>query len=108
TRNLDGILRVKDCDDFPIIICANKYDLVSERQVYTQEGKDVVRSFNCPFLEISALTRINLEKVFYTLVRQIRRYNKGNNSGNLDGVADRGTGYSNVEDSVKGYKCLIL
>ncbi|PVU86960.1 hypothetical protein BB559_006302, partial [Furculomyces boomerangus] len=91
TRNLDGILRVKDCDDFPIIICANKYDLVSERQVYTQEGKDMARSFNCPFLETSAKTRTSVDE-----------------AGNLGGVADRGTGYSNVEDSVKGYKCLIL
>ncbi|PVU98734.1 hypothetical protein BB559_001330 [Furculomyces boomerangus] len=102
------ILRVKDRDNFPIIICANKCDLDSERQVSTQEGKDMARSFNCPFLETSAKTRTNVDEAFYTLVREIRRYNKGNNNGNMGGGADGGAGYSNVEDSAQGCKCLIL
>lgn len=36
----------------------------------------MARSFNCKFLETSAKSRINVDKAFYDLVREIRRYNR--------------------------------
>ncbi|OMJ19944.1 Ras-like protein 1 [Smittium culicis] len=102
------ILRVKDRDSFPIIICANKCDLESERQVSTQEGKDMAKNFGCPFLETSAKTRTNVDEAFFVLVREIRRYNKVNNSGNANGLGDGGARNSDSDDSSNGCKCIIL
>ncbi|KAK9767821.1 RAS1 protein [Basidiobolus ranarum] len=79
------ILRVKDRDYFPIIVVANKSDLENERQVSTQEGRDLAKQFGCRFIETSAKQRINVDEAFYNIVREIRRYNKesqGPSSGN--------------------------
>jgi GTPase KRas protein len=73
------ILRVKDKDYFPVIIVANKCDLEHERQVSTQEGRDLAKNFGCKFIESSAKSKVNVDEAFYSLVREIRRYNKENN-----------------------------
>ncbi|KAK9711865.1 RAS1 protein [Basidiobolus ranarum] len=70
------ILRVKDRDYFPIIVVANKSDLENERQVSTQEGRDLAKQFGCRFIETSAKQRINVDEAFYNIVREIRRFNK--------------------------------
>ncbi|KAK3707490.1 RAS1 protein [Vermiconidia calcicola] len=70
------ILRVKDKDYFPIIVVGNKCDLESERQVSTEEGRQLARSFGCNFIETSAKSRINVDNAFYDIVREIRKYNK--------------------------------
>lgn len=33
-------------------------------------------SFNCKFIETSAKSRINVDKAFFDIVREIRRYNR--------------------------------
>lgn len=70
------ILRLKDEDNVPMVIAANKCDLESERQVSSAEGQELAKSFGCPFYETSAKTRINVENAFYQLVREIRKYNR--------------------------------
>ncbi|KAG5921720.1 hypothetical protein E4U13_002552 [Claviceps humidiphila] len=70
------ILRVKDRDYFPMVVVGNKCDLESEREVSRQEGEALARSFNCRFIETSAKSRINVDKAFYDIVREIRRYNR--------------------------------
>ncbi len=72
----DHCLRVKDRDSFPFILAGNKCDLNEERQVTTEEGQNLAQSFGCPFLETSAKDRINVELVFYDLVREIRKFRK--------------------------------
>ncbi|KAJ3732173.1 ras protein, partial [Lentinula guzmanii] len=70
------ILRVKDQDTFPVVVVANKCDLEYERQVGMNEGRDLARHFNCKFIETSAKVRINVDQAFTDLVREIRKYNK--------------------------------
>ncbi|KAI8868547.1 ras protein, partial [Ramicandelaber brevisporus] len=70
------ILRVKDVDYFPVLLVANKCDLAMERQVSTNEGRELARMFNCRFIETSAKLRVNVDEAFYGLVREIRRYNR--------------------------------
>eukprot|EP00727_Mastigamoeba_balamuthi_P001143 m51a1_g11025 putative ras gtpase (191) ;mRNA; r:412999-413841 len=93
----EQILRVKDADKVPMIVCGNKCDLEHERQVTTSEGQELSRSFQCPFLETSAKTRVNVEEAFYELVREIRKDNK----------APGKDGKSGKKKGKKG-QCLVL
>ncbi|KAF7730293.1 Ras GTPase [Apophysomyces ossiformis] len=70
------IQRVKDRDTFPMVLVANKSDLESERQVSTQEGRDLAKSFSCPWIETSAKQRYNVDEAFHQVVRDIREYNR--------------------------------
>lgn len=66
------ILRVKDLDFVPVLLVGNKCDLEAERQVSYDEGLDLAKHFNCPFLETSAKLKINVENSFYGLVKIIK------------------------------------
>jgi len=72
------INRVKDKDDFPMILVGNKADLESERQVSTQMGKNLGKDLKVFSLETSAKQRVNVDLAFHELVRIIRKYNKEN------------------------------
>ncbi|KAJ8663548.1 Ras-like protein 3 [Lichtheimia ornata] len=72
----EQIRRVKDRDSFPMVLVGNKCDLESERQVSSQEGRDLAKTFGCPFSETSAKQRIGVDESFYDVVREIRRMNK--------------------------------
>lgn len=76
------ICRVKDRDYFPMALIANKSDLEADRQVSTQEGKDLAKKYGCQFIETSAKHRINVDEAFYEVVRDIRRYNKEQDRNN--------------------------
>ena len=39
-------------------------------------GQQYHELFGCPFVETSAKARTNVDKAFYDLVREIRRYNR--------------------------------
>ena len=71
----DQILRVKDSDYIPLILCGNKCDLENERQVSRVEGEDLAKSFKAPFFEASAKNRLNVDELFFNLVKEIRKYN---------------------------------
>eukprot|EP01086_Lenisia_limosa_P008480 TRINITY_DN2_c0_g3_i1.p1 TRINITY_DN2_c0_g3~~TRINITY_DN2_c0_g3_i1.p1 ORF type:complete len:187 (-),score=73.97 TRINITY_DN2_c0_g3_i1:103-663(-) len=77
----DQIIRVKDCDKVPLVVVGNKCDLESERNVNAVEGRELAKTFGCPFLETSAKTRVNVEEAFYDLVREIRKSKKGSEAG---------------------------
>ena len=67
------IARVRLTEDIPLVLVANKLDLQSQRKVSIDEGKALAMQFGCPFYETSAALRCNVDEVFYTLVREIRR-----------------------------------
>lgn len=71
----DQILRVKDADDVPMILVGNKCDLEDERVVGKDQGQGLARQWNSAFLETSAKSKINVNEIFYDLVRQINRKN---------------------------------
>ncbi|CAN8103011.1 unnamed protein product [Discula destructiva] len=89
------ILRVKDKDYFPMVVVGNKCDLEGEREVTRQEGEALARGFNCKFIETSAKSRINVDKAFYDIVREIRRYNR-----EMQGYS-QGSGMSSGAGAVK-------
>ena len=55
-----------------MVVIGNKSD-VDIREVTPEEGKELAKSYSCPYLETSAKTRTNIEEAFYTLVREIRK-----------------------------------
>lgn len=69
----DKILRTKDTDKVPIVLVGNKCDLKDERQVKTEEGAALAKTWVCPFFEASAKKKINNEACFFELVREIRK-----------------------------------
>jgi GTPase KRas len=69
------ILRVKT-NNFPVIIVGNRCEEETERQVSKHEGEKLARSLGCSFIEASSKGGINIDRAFYDLVREIRRYEK--------------------------------
>jgi len=68
------ITRVKDREDVPMVLVGNKCDLESQRVIPTASGEALARKFgDCAFVEASAKERINVDQVFYDLIRQINR-----------------------------------
>jgi len=67
------ILRVKDRDEYPMILVANKVDLESGRVVSQEEGLNLANNLRIPYLETSAKDPpINVDQSFEDLVRCIR------------------------------------
>mmetsp|Transcript_13018 Transcript_13018/g.33213 ORF Transcript_13018/g.33213 Transcript_13018/m.33213 type:complete len:186 (+) Transcript_13018:273-830(+) len=71
----EQILRVKDCDNVPMVLVGNKCDLQDQRVITTEQGEALARKFNCTFMESSAKNKINVEAIFHDLVRQINNAN---------------------------------
>ncbi|CAO3627097.1 unnamed protein product [Mucor fragilis] len=96
------ICRVKDRDYFPMVLVGNKCDLEGDRQVSSQEGRDLAKNFGCQFIETSAKQRINVDEAFFEVVRDIRRYNKEQET--------RGHDQFGIQDApdVASDKCCIL
>lgn len=72
------ILRVKDRNQVPFVLVGNKCDLEATRVVSAVEGAELAKTWNCPFIETSAKTNVNIEELFFQLVRQVRAFNQAN------------------------------
>ncbi|CAF1315015.1 unnamed protein product [Rotaria magnacalcarata] len=85
----DTILKVKDTADVPMILVGNKCDLEDERVVGKEVGQTLARNWGSTFLETSAKQKINVNEIFFDLVRQINKRapvnkdkkSKGKNAG---------------------------
>ncbi|XP_065191570.1 ras-like protein RAS2 [Sycon ciliatum] len=68
----ERIRLAKDSDEeLPVVLAANKSDLVDERQVTVEEVTSLGKELNCPYLETSALKRSNVDEVFHEAVRLV-------------------------------------
>ncbi|GAB6018586.1 Ras-protein R-Ras2 [Chamberlinius hualienensis] len=68
------ILRVKDRDEFPMLMVGNKADLEQQRTVSTEEGKQLAQQLKIAYKECSAKLRINVDQSFYELVQIVRQF----------------------------------
>ncbi|XP_074593853.1 ras-like protein 2 [Brevipalpus obovatus] len=68
------ILRVKDRDEFPMILVGNKCDLETQRVVSQLEGQHLGQLLRVPFIECSAKLRMNVDVAFHELVRFVRQF----------------------------------
>ncbi|CAB3224797.1 unnamed protein product [Arctia plantaginis] len=68
------ILRVKDRDEFPMLLVGNKADLEIQRVVSLEEAQSLSRQLKVPYIECSAKARMNVDQAFHELVRLVRRF----------------------------------
>lgn len=65
----------KDSTDYiPLLVLGNKLDLESERQVDTQEAKQIADDWNAIFFETSAKTRQNIDYALTALIKSIKEH----------------------------------
>ncbi|KAL0120697.1 hypothetical protein PUN28_008400 [Cardiocondyla obscurior] len=68
------ILRVKDRDEFPMLMVGNKADLDRQRSVSIEEAQMMARQLKIPYIECSAKLRMNVDQAFHELVRIVRKF----------------------------------
>ncbi|KAI1339519.1 ras small monomeric GTPase [Xylariaceae sp. FL0016] len=111
------ILRVKgkqEGEHFPVVLVGNKCDLEHERAVSREKAERSAAEFQCPYIETSAKSRINVENAFFDVVREIRNYDR--NLGGLSSNNGRNGGPNGMDmmdkeggESEAGCcKCVIL
>ena len=62
-------------DHICMVLCGNKCDMESDRQVQSAEVQQIANEWDCPFYETSAKERINILEAFQALVRDIKKWN---------------------------------
>ncbi|XP_061557081.1 ras-related protein R-Ras [Phyllopteryx taeniolatus] len=68
------ILRVKDRDDFPMLLVGNKADLEQQRVISREDAQAFARENRIHYMEASAKNRYNVDEAFMELVRIVRRF----------------------------------
>ncbi|EEB18646.1 rap1 and, putative [Pediculus humanus corporis] len=67
------ILQVKDGDSCPMLLVANKVDLVHFRKISTESGKEMAQKLGAHYIETSAKDPpLNVDEAFHEVVRLIR------------------------------------
>ena len=69
----EQILRVKIDEQIPIILVGNKVDIRDQRMVTADEASALAQSWGVQYEETSAKTKLNVDKIYYDLVIQIKR-----------------------------------
>ena len=69
----DTILNIKHLDEVPIVLAGNKKDLEDQREASPQDGKDLAKTWGCPFFETSAKQEVGIQEIFTALVREMDR-----------------------------------
>ena len=71
----EQILRVKNDDSMvPFLLVGNKADLDGpKRAVGREEAQQLAKSWRVPYVETSAKTRLNVDSVFFDLLREIQK-----------------------------------
>lgn len=78
----EQILRVKVDEQTPLILVGNKLDLCDDRrEVDQEEAEGLAQSWGVPYVETSAKTKVNVDKVYYDLMGKIQQRKAAHGSG---------------------------
>lgn len=80
-------LPLKDADQWPVVLVGNKSDLEEQREVSTQEARDLAKSWGASFIESSARNNVNVDECFFELVRSLRKLEGGEKDTSSPGPA---------------------
>lgn len=90
------------------VLVGNKSDKTYEREVSREEGAALARHWGCEFLETSAKTRANVEKLFTDLIRTLR-YQKESREEGIPSSGHPPPGGMHQGPKKKGHgKCIIV
>ncbi|KAI8951826.1 ras-domain-containing protein [Xylaria longipes] len=109
----DEIIRIKDDENVPIVICGNKADLEEYRAIPRARGFEVSQRWGAPYYETSARNKTNVDEVFVDLCRQMLRKDDagGDMSGHRNDEYDPYSHYKRRRrrrDHNHRHKCVIL
>ncbi|KAK3796527.1 hypothetical protein RRG08_003245 [Elysia crispata] len=96
----EQILRVKNDENIPFLLVGNMADLAEQRQVSEDEALKRAQEWKVHYVETSAKTRANVDKVFYDLMREIR-------SRKME-ASRQSNGKQKKKRDSKKMKCVIL
>ena len=69
----DSVLRVKVDERTPLILVGNKSDLQESREVSLAEAESMASSWGVPYVETSAKTKLNVDKIYYDLMTMVQQ-----------------------------------
>jgi GTPase KRas len=72
------VRRVKDAENFPLIILGNKCDMECDRKVTLEEGQALAAELKVTFMETSAKLPKNVDEAFHTIVREMNKFREKN------------------------------
>lgn len=98
----EQILRVKGDDNIPFLLVGNKCDLNHKRAVSQEEAIRLADAWKVPYVETSAKTRLNVDKVFYDLMEEIYKRKRSEGRDSIRG------GNEGKQGRRKKKKCRIL
>lgn len=101
----EQILRVKNSDStVPIVLVGNKGDLEGARRVPIEQAIQRAELWGCTYVETSAKTRANVDKVFYDLMREVKRKKFGAQGAPV--TSEQNAGKRKAKRAWKG--CMIV
>ncbi|GFO28714.1 GTP-binding protein rad [Plakobranchus ocellatus] len=73
-RATDLLYELRKMDDWtgPVILVANKCDLVRTKEMSTEEAKSVATTYDCKYIETSVVLNHNVDELLVGVVSQIR------------------------------------
>jgi len=94
----EQILRVKGDENIPFVLVGNKCDLDGKRNVTHDEASKLAEQWGVPYVETSAKTRLNVDKIFYDLMKDVYKRK----------LAEGAATNSNGKKKNKKKRCIIL
>ena len=86
----EQIVRVKGKETIPFILVGNKSDLTDQRAVTLANAQAQANEWKVPYVETSAKTRENVDKVFFDLMREIRSQKMATKKMEIVGMDTKG------------------
>ena len=95
----DSVIRVKVDERTPLILVGNKSDLRESREVSHEEAESLALTWGAPYVETSAKTKMNVDKIYYDLMGMLQQ--------RKENMERQGAG-STHKKKKKKKKCTIL
>ena len=73
-EQLFRVLEKEPDEHIPMVLCGNKCDMEADREVQTNEVREVATEWGCDFYETSAKTKTNILESFQAVVRDIKKH----------------------------------